>query len=292
MKSMTGYGRGESHHGGWKFTVELNSVNRKQSDIVIDLPREIIELEPRIRDVINTVISRGRLHVVVVWHRSNGTRTSEVKLDESVAKAYLRSLKKLKHSLKLSGSINFDILLRCPGVLKLTESEVNPETIWPYLEKALTQALSALVKMRKKEGRHLHSDLIQRMDLLGKGVQTVKNLAPAMVERYREQLHERIRKSGIDLSFEDERLMKEVVLFSDRSDITEELTRLESHLTQFGESLHASEPIGRALDFLSQEINREINTIGSKANHAEISQTVVAMKTELERVREQIQNVE
>ncbi len=289
---MTGYGRGEVHHGGLKFSVELNSVNRKQSDIVVDLPRELIELEPRIRDEINAVVSRGRLNVVVAWHRANGSRHAEVRLDEDLARGYLRALLRLQKSLKVGGEIGLEAILRCPGVMKMAESELEPETVWPHVEKSLKQALEGLVKMREKEGRHLRKDLVARLEILEKGARKIRELAPAMVERYREQLHERIQKSGIQVSFDDERLLKEVAFFADRSDITEELTRLESHWVQFRDSLDQSKPVGRALDFLSQEINREINTIGSKANHAGISQTVVAMKSEIERIREQVQNIE
>jgi len=292
VRSMTGYGRGEAHHGGVKFTVELNSVNRRQSDIVVNLPREFIELEPRVRDEINTVVSRGRLNVMVTWHRAGDFKANEARLDEAAARAYLRGIRKLQRHLKLNGGISMDTILRCPGVLKVVENGINVESMWPHVEKALKQALAGLLKMKEKEGRHLRHDLIERMGLLIKGVDAIRNLAPAMVERYREQLHDRIRKSGMDLSFEDERLLKEVALFADRSDITEELTRLASHLAQFRDSLNGSDPVGRALDFLSQEINREINTIASKANHAEISRIVISMKTELERIREQILNIE
>ena len=292
MRSMTGYGHGETHHKGLKFTVELNSVNRKQADILINLPREIIELEPRIRDEINSVVSRGRLNVVVAYHRANGKGASPVQLDEAMAKACLHAIRKLQRDLKLDGTITMETILRCPGVLKLIESEIDAEAVWPYIEKALKTALVGLIKMKEKEGRHLREDLLKRLDLLNQGVQAIHKLAPAMIERYREQLHERIRKSGLELSFEDERLMKEIAFFADRSDITEELTRLGSHLVQFRDNIHSSEPVGRSLDFLSQELNREINTIGSKAAHVEISKEVVMMKSELEKIREQIQNVE
>lgn len=289
---MTGYGRGEVYHQGLKFTVELNSVNRKQSDIMIDLPRELIELEPRIRDEINAAISRGRVNGVIAWHRANGGKGSEASLDEEIARVYVRGIEKLKKELKLTGPITIDTILRCPGVLKLAEKEIDADRVWIYVEKALKQALNGLLVMREKEGKHLCHDLLKRLKLLSEGVQVIKKLAPAMIGRYREQLHERIRKSGIELSFEDERLVREVAIFADRSDISEELTRLESHLAQFKEKLSSTEPVGRALDFLSQEINREINTVGSKANYAEVSQKVVVMKSELEKIREQVQNIE
>ena len=184
MRSMTGYGRGESHHDGLKFTVELNSVNRRQSDIVLDLPREMIELEPRIRDEINAAISRGRLNVVVACHRANGMKSSAVQLDEPLAKAYLRGIQKLRRDLKLNGAVNMDAILRCPGVLKLVEPEIDPEKVWPHIENALKKALGGLLKMRTKEGQHLRVDLLGRVEILTKGVEKIRKLAPAMMQRY------------------------------------------------------------------------------------------------------------
>ena len=186
MRSMTGYGRGEAHHDGLKFTVELNSVNRRQADIVLDLPRELIELEPRIRDEIHAAVSRGRLNVVVACHRADGMRASEVRLDEPLAKAYLRAIGKLKKDLKLNGVVTTDAMLRCPGVLKLIEPEIYPEKAWPYLEKALKKALNGLIRMRTKEGQHLRQDLLARLESLAKGVEKIQKLAPVMTERYRD----------------------------------------------------------------------------------------------------------
>jgi uncharacterized protein (TIGR00255 family) len=290
MRSMTGYGRGEHVQGGFKFSVELNSVNRKQSDISIKLPSELEELEPRIRDEINAQISRGRINVVVTCHR--GDAAEHVELDTALAKAYLRAIQKLQRELKLNGTLTLDVILRAPGVLKLAEPAVDADTFWPGVESALRQALSRLVKMREKEGKHLATDLAARLDLLAAGVAAIRKAAPEAVKRYREQLHARIKEAGLDVPLDDERLTKEVVFFADRCDITEELTRLDSHLQQFRASLKSAEPVGRTLDFLAQEMNREINTIGSKANAAEISQQVVGMKAELERIREQVQNIE
>jgi uncharacterized protein (TIGR00255 family) len=292
MRSMTGYGRGQALAHGVKYSVELNSVNRKQADIVINLPRELVELEPRIRDEINAVIVRGRLNVVVAWHRARSKTANLFELDYTLASNYLKAIGKLRTSLNLKESASLETLLRCPGVLKMLEADIDPDQAWPHIDRALKGALSQLIKMREKEGRFLSQDLLERVAVMGELVLRIKKLVPSMVERYRVQLHERIKKSGIDLSFEDDRLVKEVIFFADRSDVTEELTRLESHLKQMRESLHSKEAIGRTLEFLSQEINREVNTISNKANHLEISQHVISIKTELERVREQIQNVE
>jgi uncharacterized protein (TIGR00255 family) len=292
MRSMTGYGRGECVKDGFKFTVELNSINRKQSDIAINMPKELVELEPRIRDVVNTELSRGRINVVVAYHQSAAKTEEQVELDMALARAYHRAIQKLQKEMKLNGSLTLDTVLRAPGVMKLAETAVDAEAVWPCVETALRKALTQLVKMREKEGKFLANDLTQRIGTLSTGVEHVRKSAPETVKRYREQLHARVKEAGLDVPLDDERLLKEVVIFADRCDISEELTRLGSHLNQFRDCLKASEPVGRTLDFLAQEMNREINTIGSKANAADVSQQVVRMKAELEKIREQVQNIE
>ena len=269
----------------------MNSINRKQSDISVNLPKEFIELEPRIRDEINAHLSRGRINVVVAYHRAT-KGDGRVELDETLALAYLKAIQRLQKRTKLNGSIAIDTLLRVPGVLKSTEPTIDTEKVWPSVEQALKRALGQLVKMREKEGKFLTGDLTGRLDALATGVARIREVAPSIVSHYRDQLHARIKDAGIDVPLDDDRLRKEVVLFADRCDITEELTRLESHFQQFRGCLTSAEPVGRTLDFLSQEMNRELNTIGSKANAVEISQVVVRLKAELEKIREQIQNIE
>ena len=249
-------------------------------------------MEPRIRDVINSELSRGRIMVVVAYHRGASKAEEQVELDVALAKAYHRAIQKLQKQIKLNGSLTLETILRAPGVMKLAETTVDAELVWPCVETALRKALVQLVKMREKEGKFLANDLTQRLGVLAAGVEQVRKAAPATVNRYREQLHARVKEAGLDVPIDDERLLKEVVIFADRCDITEELTRMESHLKQFREHLNSNEPVGRTLDFLAQEMNREINTIGSKANAAEVSQQIVKMKAELEKIREQAQNIE
>lgn len=292
MRSMTGYGRGDCAKDGCKFTVELNSINRKQSDIAINLPKELVELEPRIRDGINSQLSRGRINAVVAYHRNTDKAAEQVELDEALAVAYLKAIQKLQKRTKLTGAITLDTVLRAPGVLKLAEPTWDADAVWPSVEAALKKALAQLVKMREKEGRFLAEDLQRRLEVLMAGAARIRQSAPETVKRYRDQLHARVKEAGLEVPLEDERLLKEVVFFADRCDITEELTRLDSHFVQFRDCLKSNEPVGRTLDFLSQEMNRELNTIGSKANAAEISQEVVKLKAELEKIREQIQNIE
>jgi uncharacterized protein (TIGR00255 family) len=291
MRSMTGYGRGQSAQNGSKFSVELNSVNRKQSDVVITLPRELTELEPRVRDLINAAVSRGRLNVVIAHHQS-ASSTQNLALDANLARTYYRAMLDLQKELKAAGEINIETVLRAPGVLRLPEEQLSIDDAWPLVEASLKEALADLVKMREREGKHLAKDLIHRLKAVRGCVRSIKQLQPGVLKRHRQSLHERIQRAGIELSFDDERLVKEVIFFADKSDISEELTRLESHFAQFAHHLRKHEPVGRTLEFMCQEIGREFNTLGAKANDVEISQLVVTCKAEMEKIREQIQNIE
>ena len=288
---MTGYGRGEVDHNGVKFSVELNSVNRKQSDIVVNLPRDLNELEPRIRQTINEKISRGRTNVVVALHNGeNGTRT--LALDTALARSYHDAMRALQKELSAPGEITIGTILQAPGVMRLPEENIDANKVWPAVERALNAALAELIKMRESEGKHLAKDLIHRLKTVRAELKEIRALYPNVVKKYREAMLERINKAGLNIPIDDERLLKEISFFADRSDISEELTRLESHLAQFAHHLRKNEPVGRTLEFITQEIFRELNTLGAKSNDAGISQHVVACKAELEKIREQIQNLE
>ena len=291
VRSMTGYGRGDVDHRGTKFSVELNSVNRKQSDIVINLPRDLTELEPRIRQAVNENISRGRTNVVVTIHGgSNGA--GKLALDTELARSYHDAMRALQKELNAPGEINIGTILQAPGVMRLPEATIAPDEAWPAVERALRSALAELIKMREREGKHLAKDLIHRLKAIRKNLKEIRTLHPEVAKRYRATLLDRIQKAGLAIASEDERLLKEISFFADRSDVSEELTRLESHLAQFAHNLRKNEPVGRTLEFIIQEIFRELNTLGAKANDAGIAQRVVACKAELEKIREQVQNLE
>jgi len=293
MKSMTGYGRGDCSQDGFKITVEVSSVNRKQSEISVNLPRQMEMLEAQIRDLINQYVSRGRLTVRVGLHTGASKLSARMHLNVALARAYARELNRLSRQLKLPGPVTLDHLARAPGVFQTDEQIVEEEDFWPAVEKALRKALISLVKMREREGAHLAQDLAGRIAEMRRAVAQIQKHAPAVAERYRLQLIERIKSAGLEApGSEDDRLLKEIVYFADRSDISEELTRLQSHFRQFEDGRRSREPVGRMLDFLAQEMNREVNTIGSKANDSLISRAVVTLKTELEKFREQAQNVE
>ncbi|MEM7144378.1 MAG: YicC/YloC family endoribonuclease [Verrucomicrobiota bacterium] len=291
MLSMTGYGRGEATAGDLKYTVETSSLNRKQIEVVVNLPRRLANLEGRVREVVVARIARGRVTVQVGMESTKG-RGGALEVDEDLAVQYRDALAKLEAHFGKDLDMDAVDLLRAPGVFTVSEGEVELEETWPVLEEALGKALDELVAMEEREGEHLKSDLQERVGTLSKEVSAVEARAPGVVKHHREALMKRLEEAGLELALDDERIVREVALYADRCDITEECTRLASHFKQFGLYFESAEPVGRSMDFLCQETNRELNTIGSKANDAEIAQHVVNARTELEKIREQVQNVQ
>ena len=293
MKSMTGYGRGECTAKGASITVELNSVNRKQAEVSLSVPSELESIEPDLRDLILASVSRGRVSGRVVLQYTGSSRASAVAVNETQAKAYRRELSKLAKSLEIPDNLSMEGLLRLPGVLENTQPTLDAKAFRAPIKSALGQALEGLLSMREKEGGILGRDLAKRLAKLRRIVKRVAKLAPDVLKHHRERLIERLKKTNVEVpDMDDDRLLREIVYYTDRTDITEELTRLGSHFVQLEECLSDVVPVGRKLDFLAQEMFREINTIGSKANDANISSEVVNLKTELEKIREQVQNVE
>ena len=293
MKSMTGYGRGECTAKGASITVELNSVNRKQAEVSLSVPSELESIEPDLRDLILASVSRGRVSGRVVLQYTGSSRASAVAVNETQAKAYRRELSKLAKSLEIPDNLSMEGLLRLPGVLENTQPTLDAKAFRAPIKSALGPALEGLLSMREKEGGNLGRDLAKRLAKLRCIVKRVAKLAPDVLKHHRERLIERLKKTNVEVpDMDDDRLLREIVYYTDRTDITEELTRLGSHFVQLEECLSDVVPVGRKLDFLAQEMFREINTIGSKANDANISSEVVNLKTELEKIREQVQNVE
>jgi uncharacterized protein (TIGR00255 family) len=290
MHSMTGYGRAKALSEGLAVVVEIQAVNKRQSEIVLNLPDSLSSLESEIRSTVDRAIGRGR--ITISFNLELDSPEAEPVLNRELAKSYLSAFKALQSELRLNGEITIDTLLRSPGVIEQPATrQLGAKTRAPVFS-ALQTALDQLLAMRAKEGAHLQRDLTKRIKAMRSALLKIKRLQPRAAERYRTNLHSRIRKSGIEIPLDDDRLAKEVALFSERSDFSEELTRLASHLGQFVGTLEKEESIGRTLEFLCQEIGRELNTLSAKANDAEISQLVVQSKSELEKMREQVQNVE
>lgn len=292
LKSMTGYGRGTASASGINVEVELSSVNRKQMDISVTLPRSIGVLEPRVDEEINKALSRGRITGEVFIKLSPVARRRGVCVDEDLAETYVQALRKTVKRLGLKDDLGGSLLVNLPDVVRYQQPEGVAEQIWPILSKALRQALQNLLKMRLREGATLCKDLISRFDHIDKALAIIRKRAPSIAAIYRDKLLARLKTAGLSLEVSDERVLKELAFFADRSDITEEITRLDSHIQQARKLMDSGEPVGRSLDFLAQEMFRELNTMGSKANDTEILQDVVALKAELERIREQVQNIE
>ena len=288
---MTGFGRGNFATDTWHASVEASTVNRKQAEIVVQAPRELAELESTIRKLAQAHISRGRLQLSVSLTHSSGS-TPVIQVNEPLARAFHEAFAKLSSAVGHAVEPAAADYLRQPGILDIGATEIDPAEAWLAIEPALQSALATLSTMREAEGAHLRDDLLARLAIIEQHAATFANAAPDRPLRQRELLLKRLAESGLTLDSTDERVAKEIALFADRCDVTEELTRLSSHITRFREYLDATEPPGRALDFLCQEIFRELNTIGSKANDSGIAHTVVEAKTELEKIREQVQNIE
>jgi uncharacterized protein (TIGR00255 family) len=291
MHSMTGFGRGSAATERWHAAVEITSVNRKQAEVVVQAPRELAELDGRIRKAVLGVVSRGRIQIAINLERGQGALAA-IRVDTMLARAFHHAFVELGQAVGQAVVPAAADYLRQPGILNTGGGEIDAEDAWRTIKPALDEALAALATMRETEGSHLKEDLLARLDILSSFVAKIAAEAPGRPIRQRELLAKRLREAGLDLDPADERVVRELALFADRCDVSEELTRLDSHFTKFREYLAVAEPPGRALDFLCQELFREFNTIGSKANDAGIAQTIVEAKTELEKIREQVQNVE
>jgi uncharacterized protein (TIGR00255 family) len=291
MHSMTGFGRGEAIADGVVWRAELGSVNRKQLELVVHLPRELADLEIALRNKLAEKLSRGRVQLNVHVDRGAST-TTVLRVDEALAKQYADTLRRMASALGVGPELTASEMTRWPGVFTLEQSEWTAEEALPHIGKAVDAALAQMLAMRSTEGANLKADISARLDALQTMLATARELSPQVVERYREALRQRLADAGLPLPLDDERLVKEIGLFADRCDISEEQTRAESHIAQFRAYMDSGEPVGRSLDFLSQELFREFNTMGSKANHATLAQLVVRAKTELEKIREQVQNIE
>ncbi len=291
LKSMTGYGRGEASASGCKFTVELKSVNHRFCEVVVRLPRIINSLEERIRKMIQTGIKRGRVDVYISMEETE-ERALQVKVDKELAVAYYKSMEELQQILPVTGKIELRDLISMPNIFVVEEPEEDLEELWQAIEIALNNAVEQLIQMRVVEGARLAADIKKRVGIIADLNNLIKQRAPLVVEEYRERLTQRLAEWQVEGMLDENRMAAEVALFAERANITEEIVRLDSHLKQVEKCLQSDEAVGRKLDFLMQEMNREINTIGSKANDLVITNAVVDVKSELEKIREQVQNIE
>lgn len=293
MKSMTGYGRGECTMYERKFTVEIKAVNHRYNDITVKLPRAIMGFEDEIKKAISKKVFRGKLDVFVNFE-SFSQEDINISVNEPLAKSYTETLRKLKSDLHLDGDVTIEIVSKFPDVITVDKSISNENTeneIRECLMKAVEDATDAFVAMREVEGETLKKNIIEKVAFVNDALQKIEERAPWVSKDYRARLEAKLADLD-EIQVDESRLLTEVLLFADKACIDEEITRLHSHISQMYSIVEESVPVGRKLDFLVQEMNRETNTIGSKSNDIQITNHVVDIKSEIEKIREQIQNIE
>lgn len=288
---MTGFGAATAPLNNANIRVEIGGVNRKQTEISISLPRAWAELESQVRELVAGTVSRGRVNVTISLQTA-GSGSGNIAVNKAKLAALQQCIAEVADTLQKPVEPTLDALVRLGVIAEENEADITPETAWASTEPAVREALQAFLTLRAEEGANLRTDLLARINTLREYREQLIARASGVPTRYREQLLKRLEESGLPLPADDERIIKEIALFADRCDVSEETTRLASHLDQFERICDKQEAVGRTLDFLCQEIFRELNTTGSKANDAELAQLVVTAKTELEKIREQVQNVE
>ena len=291
VRSMTGFGKATREYDGGTISIELSSVNHRYLDSSFRLPSEWSSLDPVLRDALKECLSRGKINISVSRKRGSGD-ARQIRLDGDIAEQYIRASKELAGLLGTTESLSLSALAQFENVFTYEEHEDDIEAAKDMLVKLLGEAASHLNTMRETEGKALARDLMHRIDLIRQSVVTIEERLPALNEVFAERLRARIGDLAQDTSITEERIAMEVAIMADKGDVTEEVVRLNSHLDHAEELLRSAEPVGRKLNFLSQEVQREINTLGSKVRDTDVIRQVLDMKSELERIREQIQNIE
>jgi uncharacterized protein (TIGR00255 family) len=291
MNSMTGFGRTEANSKYGRFTVEVSAVNSRFLELIIRLPRPLAALEPQVREVLSGSIRRGKVSLFVNL-AENGAAAGEAVINKGLARSYHRELLKLKRELKLEGSISLSDLLLLPEVTRPAQAEPDLDALWPTIKTAILKSVKMMQAMRLREGRVMAADMKRRLKTMAALIADIDQGTAGAVETYRARLSARISELLNGQKLDPTRLEEEIAVFADKTDIAEECLRFRSHIDQFAEALRQTEAAGRRLNFILQEMNREANTIGSKASDFDISSTVISLKEEIERLREQVQNVE
>jgi len=291
IRSMTGYGYYKYQDENVSMDVEIKTVNHRYCDIYIRMPRQLSCFEDKVRSLVMNRIGRGKVDVFLNWENL-GEGVKKVILDKNLAIEYYNAMTQLGEELQLRDDISTSSLARFPEILRIEKKEENSEEIWAILEKAVNEALNVLIAMREAEGEKLKASLVEMCNNIENYRLRIKEREPLVIAEYKEKLSARIRELMESDVVDETRLAMEVAIFADKCSINEELVRLRSHLDQFLDILSMDGPVGRKLDFLLQEMNREVNTIGAKANDLDITRNVIEMKSEIEKIREQIQNVE
>jgi len=288
---MTGYGRSEVRHAHLALTVEARSVNHRYLDIALRYPRLYAPLEARMKQRVSTYFTRGRIDITLAQQENADPRRA-LSLDHTLAQQYYDALQRLQESLGLPGAIDLSMMASLRDVFKVEEASADVESDWDIIAQGLDAALQALHTMRQQEGEALSRDFHLRLQAMAQQLQLIRQRVPQVVVEYRQRLEQRVKDLFAQFELDPNRIAQEAILFAERADVTEELTRLEAHIQACTQLLVSSQAVGRKIEFLVQEMHREVNTIGSKSNDTAISHSVVELKSELERMREQIQNIE
>jgi uncharacterized protein (TIGR00255 family) len=291
IESMTGYGRSEGSYRDFLMVAELRSTNHKYCDITVRLPKFLLPLEAPLKKRLQERFTRGRLELAVTVNGAAG-QTKRLEVDLELARQYARILKDVQTKLGLPGQVDLGMLMSFRDIITTAELEEATDELASKIQGLVKDAMGRLEAMRRKEGQALAKDLRQRLQIIEKVLRRIEARIPAMVHGYQTRLKDRIERLTQGVKLDPNRLAQEVALFAERSDVSEEMTRLKSHLNQFKTMIRGSDAVGRSLDFLIQEMNREVNTIGSKSSDASIAMGVVGIKSELEKLREQVQNIE
>ena len=291
IKSMTGFGRCEITENNRKFTVEMKSVNHRYLDINIKMPKKLNFFESSIRTELKNYISRGKVDLFIAYEDYTENNAS-IRYNRELAAEYMKYLRQMQEDFGLEDDIRVSTLSRYPDVFTMEEQNVDEEKLWKELQKAIRGAAEGFVQTRIVEGEHLRDDLIEKLDGMLKLVDFIAERSPQIVQEYRQKLEDKVKDLLGDAQVDENRLLTEVTIFADKVCVDEELVRLRSHITTTKATLLEGGSIGRKLDFIAQEMNREANTILSKTNNMEISNRAIELKTEIEKVREQIQNIE
>lgn len=291
IKSMTGFGRCEVSENDRKFTVEMKSVNHRYLDVNIKMPKKLNFFESAIRALLKDYIQRGKVDIFITYEDMTENNVS-IKYNKDIAAEYLKYLKEMAEEFALDNDIRVSTLSRYPEVLTMEEQTIDEEGIWKTLEKAIKGAAEGFVETRIKEGENLRTDLISKLDGMLSHVDFIQERSPQIIAEYKQKLEDKVKDLLADVKVDENRLLMEVTIFADKVCVDEEIVRLKSHIETTKATLQAGGSMGRKLDFIAQEMNREANTILSKANDLEISNRAIELKTEIEKVREQIQNIE
>ncbi|MCI7264951.1 MAG: YicC family protein [Eubacterium coprostanoligenes] len=291
LKSMTGFGRAQKEIDGYVITVELKSVNHRYFEFSSRVPRQYGFLDEKLKSYINGKVSRGKIECYVTIEALN-TDTADVVVNHTLATAYVNALKEIAETYELKDDFGASTISRFPEVLVVRKSDEDEEKLWGYVQEVCSEAIDKFVAMREVEGSKMKDDIYSRGQFILDCVSYIEERSPQTVKEYNDKLVERVHELLGDVSLDESRILQEVAIYADKVAVAEETVRLRSHIEQLNTFISSDEPVGRKMDFLVQEINRETNTIGSKANDVDIARKVVDIKAEVEKIREQIQNIE